>query len=233
MISNQKFGSKLIIFDCDGVLIDSEIIAARVEARIANELGHNITINELITRFVGRPTRVVWETLLSEIGKPFTEEFFRYAYDEVHKAFDKELVAIEGAKEVLQSLSNEHGVKICVASTTRLDSLKRNLEFVALHDYFDGNIFSASQVKRPKPFPDVYLFAAQQMGFESKDCLVFEDSEPGTQAAIAAKMSVIGFCGASHILPGHDENLLRIGAKTTVKSFDEIIPTFEKWLEMS
>ena len=198
----------LVIFDCDGVLIDSEIIACRTSAEFANKYGNPITTEEVIRRFTGKPTRLLWETICKETGIAFDEDVFRELIDYTHSVFKSELQTTNGIAQVLEKMPVEFGV----ASTTRLDNLKRNLAQVGLIDYFGENIFSASQVAHPKPAPDVYLFAAKNMGYAPKDCIVIEDSIPGVQAAKAAGMNVFGYCGASHIAAGHDEILIQNGA---------------------
>ncbi|MBN8649113.1 MAG: HAD family hydrolase [Caulobacterales bacterium] len=198
----------LIIFDCDGVLIDSEIIAARLEAQIANSWGHSISPQEICFRFAGVPTKIVWETLANEIGHQIDENFFD-EYRALAKAvFAKELKAINGASDIISGLK----LPFCVASTTKKSELEINLQTTNLHDFFGNNIFSASQVKRPKPNPDVFLFAASQMGHDPKDCIVIEDSIAGVKAAQRAGMKVFAFGGASHIGEKNKELILGHGA---------------------
>lgn len=212
------FSNKLIIFDCDGVLIDSEIIAARIESELAIGLGFEITPQEICARFAGRPARLVWEAVFGALNMPFDEDFFKEAQGKIHKAFETELVVIPSVEKTFQKLKN----KFCVASTTKLENLKRNLKTTGLFDYLDPNIFSASQVERPKPFPDVFLYAAQNMGFAPENCIVIEDSIAGVQAAKAANMQVIGFVGGSHIYDGHAEKLIENGAFDILHHFDDL-----------
>jgi HAD superfamily hydrolase (TIGR01509 family) len=223
-ISNKR---QLIIFDCDGVLIDSEIIAASVESEMAAELGYEITPLEICIRFAGKPARLVWETFCQELDIEFTEEFYQNAHNRVHEAFLNELKIVDGIFEVFEKLE----MPFCVASTTRIDSLIKNLKLVDLHKYLEPNIFSASQVARPKPFPDVFLHAAKTMGYEPQDCLVFEDSIAGVNAAIAANMRVIGFVGGSHIDEKHSQRLVDNGAFDILKSHNDFFKNLEYWLE--
>jgi HAD superfamily hydrolase (TIGR01509 family) len=201
--------SMLIIFDCDGVLIDSEILAARAEAEAITALGLPTTAEELCRRFAGAPTREVWVTLEAELGRPLPTGFMEHHLAEVRALFARELQPIAGVREAVAGLT----VPYCVASSTRLPSLVANLGTAGLIDLFAPAVFSASQVKRPKPAPDVYLYAASQMGADPTDCLVVEDSVFGVEAARRAGMRVIGFLGGAHVGPGLGERLLAAGAE--------------------
>lgn len=208
----------LIIFDCDGVLIDSEIIAARLEAEIVNSWGHSITAQEICVRFAGVPTKIVWETLAAEINHQIDENFLD-EYRALAKAtFAKELQPIKGAKDFLSQLR----LPFCVASTTKKTELEINLKTTNLYDFFSPNIFSASQVKRPKPNPDVFLFAASQMGHDPKDCIVIEDSSAGIIAAKRAGMNVIAFGGGSHIAQNNYEKIMAHGALDYFTDFAQL-----------
>lgn len=202
----------LIIFDCDGVLIDSEIVAARLEAEAITELGLPMTAQDICTRFAGTTTREVWATLERELGRPLPAGFFEAHLAHVRDVFSRELEAIPGARQAVSEVG-QSGIPYCVASSTQLPALITNLGTAGLVDLFDGHVFSASQVKRAKPAPDVFLFAASQMGADPADCLVVEDSIAGVTAARRAGMPVIGFVGGSHVTDGHDERLTAAGAR--------------------
>ena len=215
----------LIIFDCDGVLIDSEIVAARLEAEAATALGLPITAEDICRRFAGTTTREVWETLERELGRPLPEGFFEAHLEHVREVFSRELEPIRGARAALERVAAK-GIPFCVASSTRLPSLLTNLATAGLSDLVDGRVYSASQVKRAKPAPDVFLFAASQMGADPADCLVIEDSVAGVTAARRAGMRVAGFLGGSHVTEGHDERLRAAGAErlfTRMEELDEVI----------
>lgn len=206
----------LVIFDCDGVLIDSEIVAARLEAEAITELGLPMSAETICARFAGTTTKEVWRTLERELGRPLPEGFFEAHIAHVREVFSRELEAIPGARRAVERLS----LPYCVASSTRLPALIDNLATCGLADLFDGNVYSASQVRRPKPAPDVFLFAASQMGADPSDCLVIEDSVAGVTAARRAGMTVIGFLGGSHVTAGHDEKLLAAGASALFSRMD-------------
>ncbi len=184
----------LIIFDCDGVLIDSEIIACSVSAEIATSLGMPMTTHEFAARFTGLPAKVMWEMLERDLGGPVDPAVRQREKTEITRRFAEELQPVAGIRELLDSV---HGPK-CVASSTGLPSLRKNLGLVDLARHFDPHIFSASQVARGKPAPDVFLHAAAQMGHDPSQCLVVEDSAAGVAAARRAHMRVVGFTGGGH-----------------------------------
>lgn len=211
----------LIIFDCDGVLIDSEIVAARLEAEAATALGLPITAEEICRRFAGTTTREVWQTLERELGRPLPEGFFEAHLEHVRDVFSRDLEPIRGARAALERVAAA-AIPFCVASSTRLPSLLTNLATAGLADLVDGRVYSASQVKRAKPAPDVFMFAASQMGADPADCLVIEDSVAGVTAARRAGMRVAGFLGGSHVTEGHDERLNAAGAMVLFRRMEEL-----------
>lgn len=211
----------LIIFDCDGVLIDSEIVAARLEAEAATDLGLPITAETICRRFAGTTTREVWQTLERELGRPLPEGFFEAHLDHVRDVFSRELEPIRGARAAVERVAAA-AIPYCVASSTRLPSLLTNLATSGLADLFDGRVHSASQVKRAKPAPDVFMFAASQMGADPAECLVIEDSVAGVTAARRAGMTVVGFLGGGHVTEGHGERLREAGAAGLFDRMDEL-----------
>jgi HAD superfamily hydrolase (TIGR01509 family) len=208
----------LVIFDCDGVLIDSEILAARAEAAAISALGLPTTADEICRRFTGVTTREVWETLEHDLGRPLPKGFFEAHQADVRNLFARELEPIAGVREAVTALGRTY----CVASSTNLPALLTNLGTAGLIDLFAPFIFSASQVKRPKPAPDVFLYAASQMGADPADCLVVEDSALGVTAARRAGMRAIGFLGGAHVGPGHGERLTAAGAETLFSSMYDL-----------
>ena len=207
-MSDPTRDSPLIIFDCDGVLIDSEIVAARLEAEAITALGLPMSAETICARFAGTTTKEVWQTLERELGRPLPPGFFEAHLAHVREVFARELEPIPGARAAVEGLE----VACCVASSTRMPALLANLSTCGLADLFDGRVFSASQVKRAKPAPDVFMFAASQMGADPADCLVIEDSVAGVTAARRAGMTVAGFVGGSHVTAGHDMRLQAAGA---------------------
>lgn len=178
---------KCIIFDCDGVLVDSELISNTTMVNYANELGTNITVEFALREFVGKSLSDWMRFIEKEIGKPlpisFEEEFRKRSFD----AFKKDLKAIDGIPELLEKIK----IPFCVASSGPSNKIKLNLTTTGLIDKFEGNIFSCYDINKWKPEPDIFLYAAGQMGFKSSECLVIEDSPSGIQAAKKAGMDVI------------------------------------------
>jgi HAD superfamily hydrolase (TIGR01509 family) len=179
----------LVIFDCDGVLIDSERFAVRTESEILTELGWPLTEAEVIERFVGRSAKYMQAVIEAQLGRPvdWKLEFER----RVRQACELELVPIDGVLAVLDELT----VPSCVASSSSHDMLSFKLGLTGLADRFLGRVFSADDVAHGKPDPAVFLHAAASMGFEPDRCAVIEDSVSGVEAGVAAGMSVFAFCG--------------------------------------
>lgn len=202
---------RLVIFDCDGVLIDSEIIAARAQSRALAEHGIAITPQEAARRFAGIPDADMWQTLQDENASVLPEDFPRQYADRLQDTFRRELRALPGVRETLAAL-RLRGIEYCVASSGTPPKLEAALKLVGLWDEFAPNVFSTAQVAHGKPAPDVFLFAARQMRTAILECVVVEDSVPGVRAARAARMRAVGYVGASHNGPDQRKRLLDEGA---------------------
>jgi|GEM_PF-12558 len=186
---------EVVIFDCDGVLVDSEVIALDVMRRRLSEAGLTLTDKETRERFLGRRLDSALGAIEAEIGtllpKTFREDFSR----EVLAVFSRELKGIEGVRQAIAGLR----ARVCVASSSGYERLRLALRVVGYETMFAPNIFSAAEVAEGKPSPDLFLHAARAMSVEPKNCLVIEDSVAGVTAARAAGMPVFGFVGASHL----------------------------------
>lgn len=202
---------RLVIFDCDGVLIDSEIIAARAQSRALAEHGIAITPEEAALRFAGIPDVDMWRTLQAENACSLPDGFARQYADRLESTFRTELRALPHVHETLKVL-RERGLDLCVASSSTPAKLETALKMVGLWDAFAPHVFSTAQVAKGKPAPDVFLYAARQMRAAVLDCVVVEDSVPGVRAARAARMRAVGFVGASHNGPQQRQRLLDEGA---------------------
>ena len=202
---------RLVIFDCDGVLIDSEIIAARAQSRALAEHGIAITPEEAARRFAGIPDADMWQTLQAENACSLPDGFASQYADRLQTTFRQELRALPHVHETLKAL-RERGLEVCVASSSTPPKLEAALKLVGLWDEFAPNVFSTAQVAKGKPAPDVFLYAARQMRAAVLDCVVVEDSVPGVRAARAARMRAVGFVGASHNGPQQRQRLLDEGA---------------------
>lgn len=212
----------LVIFDCDGVLVDSEAIYCAVDAEALTRLGHPTTTADIARRFSGVPHRVAWETLSAEIGFAQPADWVANILAECDRRMQSRLEAIADAGATLLRLTDA-GHAICVASSSGKPTLEANLERTGLLDLLKPNIFSVSQVKRPKPAPDVFLFAAAQMGFDPADCLVVEDSAAGVTAARRAGIAVCGFVGGGHAYEELPERLIAAGAIEVCGSMPEVL----------
>lgn len=180
-----------MIFDCDGVLVDSEPIAVRVHSAVLTELGWSFSEQDVMERFVGRSTASINEMIEAELGPELTVEAEK-RFKRLHaEAVDAELLAVEGIGEALDGI----GLPFCVASSGSHDKMRHTLGRTGLYPRFEGRIFSATQVSRGKPEPDLFLFAAEQMGVRPEACVVVEDSRFGVQAARSAGMRSFGFAG--------------------------------------
>lgn len=202
---------RLVIFDCDGVLIDSEIIAARAQSRALAEHGIAITPQEAARRFAGIPDADMWQTLQDENARALPADFPRQYADRLQDTFRQELRALPGVRETLAAL-RQRGMAYCVASSSTPPKLEAALKLVGLWEEFAPNVFSTAQVAHGKPAPDVFLFAARQMRTAILECVVVEDSVPGVRAACAARMRAVGYIGASHNGPDQRKRLLDEGA---------------------
>jgi HAD superfamily hydrolase (TIGR01509 family) len=198
----------LIIFDCDGVLVDSEVISCRAHADVLSRHGYPITQEQVFDRFLGRSTRQANSEVEAELGRALPDDFHVQLQDELFRSFEADLEAVAHIHEALDAITQA----VCVASSGSHPRMRVTLGRTRLHDRFAPNIFSASQVVNGKPAPDLFLFAARQMTVPPERCLVIEDSLPGVTGGRAAGMTVLGFHGGSHCRPGHGDNLRAAGA---------------------
>ena len=183
----------LVIFDCDGVLVDSERLSVRIEVQLLGEMGWPVTEAEVLERFVGRSDEHMVAAIEAQLGRP-VPEFLPTYRERLFHAFDRELAPVEGVVGALDHLDGV-GLPTCVASSGTHDKMARTLGRTGLLERFAGRIFSATQVERGKPAPDLFLFAAASMGVAPSRCLVVEDSRAGVAAARAAGMRSVGYAG--------------------------------------
>jgi HAD superfamily hydrolase (TIGR01509 family) len=185
----MAYGIDLVIFDCDGVLVDSERLAVRIEAEVISSLGWPLTEAEIIERFVGRSDAYMQGEIERHIGKAVDwEADFAPRYRET---FERELTPVDGVIDALDAIT----IPTCVASSGTHDRLRFTLGLTGLYERFEGRIFSASEVVNGKPAPDLFLYAATRMGFAPPRCAVIEDSVAGVEAATAAGMPVFAYSG--------------------------------------
>jgi len=198
----------LIVFDCDGVLVDSEIISCRAHADVLTRHGYPITSEQVFDRFLGRSTRQARSEIESELGRSLPDHFYADLQNELFRSFQETLEPMPYITQALDTILQA----VCIASSGSQDRMRVSLGRTGLYHRFAPNIFSAAQVERGKPAPDLFLFAAEQMKMAPANCLVIEDSIPGISGAIAAGMPVFGFHGGSHCTPGYADTLRAAGA---------------------
>lgn len=187
----------LIIFDCDGVLFDSEPLAMRVLIAAIAAQGITVTQQVAYRDFLGRSLASISSSLVDAHGVPLGPAALRSMRGDLYALYRRELRPSPGLPETLERLK----IPFCVASSSELERIRISLELTGLLAWFDPNIFSASMVDHGKPAPDLFLHAARQMGVAPANCLVIEDSPAGITAARSAGMAVFGYTGGSHIAP--------------------------------
>lgn len=208
----------LVVFDCDGVLIDSEILVCRLTAEELTRLGFPIGIEEVIERFAGRPEREMVAEIARDWGRPVPDAYFAAMRTRTEQVYASELQIMPGIADALTRMR----AAICVASSSHPTKLADGLRSVGLYDRFAPNIVSASSVAHGKPAPDVFIYALGWMRRTTRECVVIEDSVPGVQAAVAAGLRTFGFTGGSHCRPGHRDRLLAAGAERVFADFAEL-----------
>ncbi len=209
----------LIIYDCDGTLIDSERLVAKVCMAEIHALGlTHWTMDRYFASFVGMPGHVGWGKVAEDLGRPLPAGLNARVDARILELIRIDLEIMPGVREAVLAIGGHR----CVASSTPQPHLSDNIRIAGLHDLFGDHVFSASQVRRAKPAPDVFLFSASQMGHDPGDCLVIEDSVPGVLAARRAGMTVIGFTGAAHDAALMTAKLSEAGAVSVASHMDHL-----------
>lgn len=213
-------GFDLILFDCDGVLVDSEIIAAKVESQLLTEAGYPISVEEMGERFAGMTWKNILLTIEKEADIPLSASLLDKSEKLLDARLERDVKIIDGVKFALARLTTQR----CICSNSSSARLDMMLTKVGLKPYFAPHIYSAKDLgpDRVKPKPDIFLHGAQQFGVDPSRCLVVEDSTHGVQAARAAGMRVVGFTGASHTYPSHADRLTDAGAETVISRMQDL-----------
>jgi HAD superfamily hydrolase (TIGR01509 family) len=221
----------LVIFDCDGVLVDSEIIASRVEADLISRAGYEISAEEISEAYAGLTFKDILLRIEEKARIPFQASLIDQAEALTDRRLAAEVRAIDGAHEAVLSVAAAR----CVCSNSRTERIELMLKKVGLLPLFNGNIFSSLSTSsgKPKPAPDVFLYAAGKMKAEPARTFVIEDSVHGIAGAKAAGMRVIGFTGAAHTYPGHADALTDAGAETVIRRWAELKPVLAALAEWS
>lgn len=205
-----------VIFDCDGVLVDSEILANREAARVKTELGFPYTTEEHIDKFVGlgKNSPVVQEELAR-----LPEEYWELMRIARTEAFENELQEVPGVRDLLVRLEGAFSM----ASSGAMEKIHTSMRVTGLGEFFSQEkIFNSEMVERGKPAPDLFLFAAERSGQDPKNCVVIEDSPSGIQGAKAAGMTAVGFVGGQHMTPRLVERLQKEGADQLFSNMIEL-----------
>jgi HAD superfamily hydrolase (TIGR01509 family) len=208
----------LVIFDCDGVLVDSEVISCRAHADVLSLCGYPITADQVFDRFLGRSAKQACLEVEAELGHDLPDDFMARLQDQLYRAFEADLESVPGIAEALDAID----VPVCVASSGSHQRMRVSLGATRLYDRLAPHIFSSSQVENGKPAPDLFLFAAAQMRAAPSRCVVIEDSTAGIQGAMAAGMTVFGFHGGSHCRPDYEAALRAAGATATFADMREL-----------
>jgi len=209
----------LVIFDCDGVLIDSETIACRADSACLAELGIALPAGEILDRYLGIGAAEMCADIERRLCCVLPTDFAATLQRRVAAAFERELAPMPGVAAMLAVLP----VRRCVASSSAPERLRHSLSLTGLLHCFEPHVYSATQVARGKPAPDLFLFAAAAMQVAPDACVVVEDSVPGVQAAMAAGMRAIGFTGGGHCRPGHAARLRAAGAVAIANDMEEFL----------
>ncbi len=189
-----RHDTRLVIFDCDGVLIDSEYISAAILIEELCAINIEVDFDYVLTNFLGRSFSNVAAEIRGSFNSTLPDNFEKNYRIRLLDEFKRSLITTDGVREVLQDLN----VTACVATSSSPIRVARSLELVNLKKYFGANVFTAYDVKRGKPAPDLFLHAAQAMQVSPENCLVIEDTLYGIQAAVSAGMDVMRYMGASH-----------------------------------
>ncbi|MFE5535543.1 HAD family hydrolase [Streptomyces sp. NPDC056492] len=182
---------ELVIFDCDGVLVDTERLAVRLQVELGAELGWPLTEDEVVESFIGRAKESIVGQIAERLGAPTAGLWWKLLTERHREAVDLGLEPVAGLPEALAAIT----LATCVASSGSHEKMRHTLGRTGLYGHFEGRIHSASEVPRGKPAPDLFLYAARKMGFDPQVCAVVEDSGPGVRAARAAGMRAFGYSG--------------------------------------
>ena len=217
-----------VIFDCDGVLVDSEVLAHEVEIAVLGEIGLHYDSRDFIVRFMGRSDKVFFELLDADgrerLGRSIADEIRGPMKARYRQAIDERLTEIPGALRAVSALR----LPKAVASSSTVQGLDIKLRKVGHWEHFAPHIYSAEHVTHSKPAPDLFLLAAKALGIAPQHCLVIEDSVNGVTAGIAAGMRVWGFSGGGHMTPKLAEHLTQAGAERIVENWAQAEELFRQ-----
>jgi beta-phosphoglucomutase-like phosphatase (HAD superfamily) len=217
-----------LIYDFDGVIGDSEALANIVLADTITRLGRPTTLEGALDRYMGKRWPEVIALIESDLGRTLPDSFSDDLRLATLERFRADLREVQGASGFLRHFSD---TPHCIASSSSLDRLNTCLQILGLADAFGAHIYSADMVERGKPYPDIFLFAAQKLKIHPSNCIVIEDSSSGVSAGVAAGMMVVGLCAGSHLRPGHSQRLTAAGASFTASTWGEALEIVEHALK--
>ena len=214
-------GFQAIIFDFDGVLVESEFEGNRMLAELLTDLGHRTTVEQALSNFVGLSGPQFVAAIEAQIGAPLPAEFHERRKVQTARVLREGVREVVGAVAFVRSLPPD--LPRAVASSSTLRWIRPHLEHLGLTDAFGEHVYSGREhVEHSKPAPDLYLYAAQQLGVDIAESVIIEDSEVGATAAVASGARVIGLAAGSHCLDGHPDRLRALGVREIANSFDEL-----------
>jgi HAD superfamily hydrolase (TIGR01509 family) len=225
---------KLVIFDCDGVLVDSEIIAARVESAGYRRLGLDMDAGEFAARFCGKTGEAIRGEIEAMLGRKMPDKAIEAIDADLKKALGSEVEAIAGVRETIERL----GLPVCVCSNSSLEHVEHVLNRADFHDLFHPHLYSSRQIcpQRPKPEPDIFRHAMAEFGVAPQATAILEDSVAGVRAGVAAGGRVIGFTGGRHTHAAHADLLSEAGAETVIRRHADlpmVIEALAAWAGVS
>lgn len=223
---------RLAIFDCDGVLVDSEIIAAQVQSELLRAEGLEVDAKEFATRYAGLTWPVIFKKVEEEAGLRLSQDLRARVDEEIDRRLSTDVEEIAGVREAIAQIK----LPRCICSNSSLARLQIELDHVGLWELFAPHIFPAGEVgtRKAKPEPDVFIHACEAFGVEPGEAIVIEDSVHGVMAASAAGCRVVGFTGGQHTYNGHADALTEAGAETVVSRFADLpatIRALSEWRE--
>ncbi|WP_129793491.1 HAD family phosphatase [Sphingosinicella sp. CPCC 101087] len=217
----RRFAYDAIIFDFDGVLIESEYVGNKQIADYLTAIGHPTSAEDSMRQFMGLSGDAFLGAIERWIGRPLPEDFHGAREAENARVLAEGLEAVAGAVAFIEDLPPD--LPRAIASSSSVDWIERHLDHVGLRRHFGDMIFSGHQhVVRGKPAPDIYLYAAAQLGVDIARTVIIEDSPVGVEGAVASGAEVIGLCAGRHCLPGHAEHLRDLGVERIAHGFDEV-----------
>ncbi|AYD66372.1 HAD family hydrolase [Achromobacter spanius] len=217
-----------VLFDCDGVLVDSEPITSHVLTQMLNELGWDITHEEAMRIFTGKAVRDELPLIEARTGAKLGPQWFDEFRQRRNAALDRDLLEIPGAPDAVRALHRTLDGRIAVASGADRRKVELQLVKVGIADCFDGRVFSGHEMPRSKPFPDVYLAAAQALGVDPKRCAIVEDTVTGATAGVAAGATVFGYSPDAN---GHSgaEALRNVGVAHVFTDMNQLPALLAGW----